>query len=156
MVPWITDKPWEFAFDRNRKTFLATEELHFVRNAITSVPAQKLIPTSGPLRILVAAAQPVGTVQLLADQEEADVDVVGGEVRIARAISGGRVETPKSGKARSVDMSVSLRDVLQQHDTFTKAEALKAGTDRPVWVFPSLEGTPLDRGQRRERPSSGR
>jgi hypothetical protein len=71
MVPWITDKPWKFAFDTNRKTFLATEELHFVRNSLTSVPAQKLVPKAGPPRILVTAAQPVGTVKLSEEQEVA-------------------------------------------------------------------------------------
>src|SRR5262249_49923536 len=32
MIPWIADKPWEFAFDPARKAFLATEEVHFARN----------------------------------------------------------------------------------------------------------------------------
>jgi hypothetical protein len=34
--------------------------------------------------------------------------------------------------------------VLQQHDAATKAVALASGTERPVWVFPSLDGTPLE------------
>jgi len=71
MVPWIADKPWEFAFDPDRKTFLATQELHFVRNALTAMPAESITPKAGPLRILVAVAQPIGTGRLSSEQEEA-------------------------------------------------------------------------------------
>jgi hypothetical protein len=69
MIPWISEKPWEFAYDPARQSFLATEEIHFVRNVLTSVPADAVTGPSGPLRILVAAAQPVGLVPLSADQE---------------------------------------------------------------------------------------
>jgi hypothetical protein len=71
MIPWIADKPWEFAFDPDRKTFLATQELHFVRNALTAMPVEVIAPKSGPLRILVAVAQPIGTAKLSSEQEEA-------------------------------------------------------------------------------------
>jgi CHAT domain len=71
MIPWIADKPWEFAFDPDRKTFLATQELHFVRNALTAVPVEIIPPKPGPLRILVAVAQPIGTAKLSSEQEEA-------------------------------------------------------------------------------------
>lgn len=70
MIPWVADKPWEFAFDPDRKTFLATQELHFIRNALTAVPAEVIRPRSGPLRILVAVAQPIGTERLSSEQEE--------------------------------------------------------------------------------------
>ena len=69
MIPWISEKPWEFAFDAGRNTFLATEDIHFVRNVLTSVPADPIVPAAGPLRILVAAAQPVGFGRLSVDQE---------------------------------------------------------------------------------------
>ena len=71
MIPWIADKPWEFAFDPDRKTFLATQELHFVRNALTAMPVEVIRPKHGPLRILVAVAQPIGTAKLSSEQEEA-------------------------------------------------------------------------------------
>ena len=70
MIPWIADKPWEFAFDPDRKTFLATQELHFVRNALTAMPVEVIPPKPGPLRILVAVAQPIGTAKLSSEQEE--------------------------------------------------------------------------------------
>lgn len=70
MVPWIADKPWEFAFDPQRKTYLATEDLHFIRNAITAIPADRLQARDRRLRILVAAAQPFGTPEISAADEE--------------------------------------------------------------------------------------
>jgi hypothetical protein len=69
MIPWIAEKPWEFAYDPTRKSFLATEEVHFVRNVLTAAPADEFPPKSGPLRILVASAQPVGSTPLSAEQE---------------------------------------------------------------------------------------
>jgi len=69
MIAWVADKPWEFAFDPSRQSFLATEEIHFVRNVLTSIPAEQIVKMPRPLRILVASAQPVGTAQLSTEQE---------------------------------------------------------------------------------------
>jgi hypothetical protein len=69
MIPWIAEKPWEFAYDTGRLSFLATEEIHFVRNVLTNIPADPIIQSQGALRILVASAQPVGFGQLSIDQE---------------------------------------------------------------------------------------
>jgi hypothetical protein len=69
MIPWIAEKPWEFAYDSGRDSFLATEDIHLVRNVLTAVPATTILPRSGPLRILVASAQPVGLGQLTVEQE---------------------------------------------------------------------------------------
>jgi hypothetical protein len=69
MIPWIAEKPWEFAYDAARASFLATEEIHFVRNVLTAVPADLIAPRAGPLRMLVAAAQPVGFGRLSVEQE---------------------------------------------------------------------------------------
>lgn len=69
MIPWIAEKPWEFCYDTSRASFLATEEIHFVRNVLTAVPSDAIVPSQGPLRILVASAQPVGFGLLSIDQE---------------------------------------------------------------------------------------
>ena len=69
MIPWIGEKPWEFAYDTGRQSFLATEEIHFVRNVLTNIPADPIVQCLGPLRILVASAQPVGFGHLSIDQE---------------------------------------------------------------------------------------
>ena len=70
-IPWLADLPWEFAYDPARKTYLTTQELNFVRNVVTLIPADKIEPRPGPLRILVAVAQPVGTGKLSSEEEEA-------------------------------------------------------------------------------------
>ncbi|HSE31191.1 MAG TPA: CHAT domain-containing protein [Pyrinomonadaceae bacterium] len=69
MIPWIAEKPWEFSYDHGRKSFLATEEIHFIRNVLTNVPADPIVETDGPLRILVVSAQPVGFGRLSIEQE---------------------------------------------------------------------------------------
>ncbi len=69
MIPWVAEKPLEFAYDPLRKTFLATEEIHFTRNVLTAVPADRLLPSGGPLNILVAIAQPIGAGALSTEQE---------------------------------------------------------------------------------------
>lgn len=69
MVPWIAEKPWEFAYDASRRSFLATEDIHFVRNVLTAIPADLIAPLHGPLRILVASAQPAGFGALSIEQE---------------------------------------------------------------------------------------
>ncbi|MBA2305645.1 MAG: CHAT domain-containing protein [Acidobacteria bacterium] len=69
MIPWIAEKPWEFAYDGGRQSFLATEEIHFVRNVLTAIPADVITRRDRPLRILVASAQPVGFGHLSIDQE---------------------------------------------------------------------------------------
>lgn len=69
MISWVAEKPWEFAYDPGRESFLATEDVHFVRNVLTAVPANVIAPVSGPLRILVVAAEPVGQGNLSVEQE---------------------------------------------------------------------------------------
>jgi hypothetical protein len=71
MIPWIAEKPWEFAYDNGRQSFLATEEIHFIRNVLTNVPADLIVPAVGPLNILVVSAQPVGFGRLSIEQEVA-------------------------------------------------------------------------------------
>jgi hypothetical protein len=70
MINWVADKPWEFAYDPNRQSFLATEAVNFTRNVLTAVPADE--PPSHPgkaLRILVVVAQPIGLGLLSAEEE---------------------------------------------------------------------------------------
>ena len=69
MIPWIAEKPWEFSYDHGRKSYLATEEIHFIRNVLTNVPADPIVETDGPLQILVVSAQPVGFGRLSIEQE---------------------------------------------------------------------------------------
>jgi hypothetical protein len=69
-IPWVADNPWEFAYDPVRKTALAAEELHFVRNVMTAVPAE-IINDQQKLSILVASSQPIGLGKLSVEEEQA-------------------------------------------------------------------------------------
>ena len=66
---WVAQKPWEFAYDPTRRTFLATEEVHFTRNVFTAIPAQAPQEKVEPLAILVVSAQPIGAGRLSIDEE---------------------------------------------------------------------------------------
>jgi hypothetical protein len=68
-IPWLAAKPWEFCYDRSRGSFLATEEVHFVRNVLTAIPADRVDACREPLRILVVSAQPAAFGALSIDQE---------------------------------------------------------------------------------------
>ena len=74
-----------------------------------------------------------------------DVDYEGREIRVARAFSRGRLETPKSGVARTVDMSAQLGHALRRLHVERKAEKLRrAWQELPQWVFCTQHGTPYD------------
>lgn len=75
-----------------------------------------------------------------------DVDLAGRALRVARTLAddGNRVDLPKSGHGRDVDMSLQLTATLRTHDTSQKANALRAGAGTPAWIFPSETGSPLD------------
>jgi len=74
-----------------------------------------------------------------------DIDVESREIRVARAFSAGKIETPKSGHGRTVDMSRQLAATLRHLQIERKAETLKQGwKEMPPWVFCTQVGTPLD------------
>lgn len=76
--------------------------------------------------------------------EWTDIDWNGNFIEVRRASWRGVTGTPKSGKTRRVDMSDRLKEVLRQHQTRIKAEAVKAGKPVPALVFTSDERTPYD------------
>lgn len=57
-IPWIAALPWEFAYDPMRRKYLASEEVHFTRGVMASVPAEVITRRSEKLRLLVVSAQP--------------------------------------------------------------------------------------------------
>ena len=80
-----------------------------------------------------------------------DVNWTGHEIRVARALSAGRIETPKSGHGRTVDMSDQLARALLQLQLECKRETLRRGwADVPLWVFWTETGTPLDESRVRK------
>ena len=70
MIDWVSDIPWEFARDPNRETFLATEDVHFLRNILTPIPIERAPPLQDSLRMLIATAEPNG-LELPAAEREA-------------------------------------------------------------------------------------
>jgi len=69
MVPWLSDLPWEMAWDPGYKGFLSTGNVRFLRNVLTPVPADRITRRHGRLRILVASAQAAGAAMLSDEQE---------------------------------------------------------------------------------------
>lgn len=110
MIHWVADKPWELAWDPVRRAFLASEDVHFVRNALTAIPAEVPRPRRGPLRLLVALAQPIGTGALSAADEAALV-----ERGFAPLASTGLLEVETLSRATPEALHAALarpRDVL--------------------------------------------
>ncbi|MEO5913792.1 MAG: CHAT domain-containing protein [Luteolibacter sp.] len=69
MIPWVADLPWEIAFDSSVDAFLSCADVRFIRNVLTSTPANRIEPDRDKLRILVVAAQPAGLGSLSVDDE---------------------------------------------------------------------------------------
>ena len=72
-----------------------------------------------------------------------DVDFERRLLIIRRTERRGRVGVPKSGKARRVDMSHRLADVLRGLKSFQEAEAALAGCPAPSRVFSIPNGAPI-------------
>ena len=74
-----------------------------------------------------------------------DVNVLNREITVLRAFSARKLDTPKSGHGRAVDMSHALAETLAHLEIERKAEALKNGWPQfPPWVFCTKDGAPLD------------
>ena len=81
-----------------------------------------------------------------------DIDFNARLIEVRRSLVGGRVETPKSGKSRKVDMSLQLSAVLKDLLRARKEETLRKGwRELPSWVFCDQNGTPLDGNNLRKR-----
>ena len=81
-----------------------------------------------------------------------DIDFHGRFINVERGFSRGKIETPKSGKSRRVDMSKQLANVLSELKHSRKIETIKKGWKKmPEWVFVSSLGTSLDINNWRRR-----
>lgn len=97
--------------------------------------AAKVVPRFFPLLLLFARTgarlgEALGLQWL-------DVNLSDRELRISRSVGpGGHVDTPKSGRGRTVDVSQELARTLRRLEVQRKAEALKRGwPSMPPWVF---------------------
>jgi len=81
-----------------------------------------------------------------------DIDFTGRFITVQRGFSRGRLEIPKSGRARRIDMSQQLTDTLLALRTCRKEEALAKGWGTPrEWIFTTEAGTTLDLNNWRNR-----
>ncbi|MBU6435080.1 MAG: site-specific integrase, partial [Nitrospirae bacterium] len=83
-----------------------------------------------------------------------DVEVLAREIRVARALSAGQIDTPKSGHGRTVDMSQSLAAMLAGLKVEREEDTLLRGATPSAWVFCSSEGTLLDESNVRKLMAS--
>jgi len=80
-----------------------------------------------------------------------DVDLANRRIRVERTWSVGRIETPKTGTGRTVDMSELLAKALQRLHVSRQREKLERGrAELPAWVFCTEVGTPLDESRVRK------
>ena len=74
-----------------------------------------------------------------------DLDLVAREIRVARSLSRGRVDTPKAGHGRTVDISQKLAEMFRHLEQQRAAQVLARGWSMlPPWISCTRAGTPLD------------
>jgi integrase len=74
-----------------------------------------------------------------------DLDLAGRFIEVRRSVQdGGRIELPKNGKIRRVDMSQHLAETLRPLHVARAQETLAKGWPQiPEWLFCNEEGGPL-------------
>ena len=77
-----------------------------------------------------------------------DIDFSGRFIHVQRGMSRGKIETPKNGKTRRVDMSQQLTDTLLNLKQSRKIEPIDRTNG---WIFTSVAGTPVDTSHWRSR-----
>lgn len=81
-----------------------------------------------------------------------DIDFNSRFITIQRGMARGKIETPKNGKFRRVDMSKQLTETLLRLRVQRKEEKLSKGwREMPEWVFVSETGTAIDSSSWRKR-----
>ncbi len=81
-----------------------------------------------------------------------DIDFHGRFIKIQRGLSRSKIDTPKNGKSRRVDMSQQLTETLLDLRQQRRITTLKKGWGQvPEWVFISSDGTHLDGSAWRSR-----
>ena len=73
-----------------------------------------------------------------------DIDFHNRFIHVRRGFARGKIETPKSGKSRPVDISLQLAATLQELRIRRKKETLRKGwTEVPEWLFVAEKGNPI-------------
>jgi integrase len=75
-----------------------------------------------------------------------DLDFRNQTIRIERAATDdGVVKDTKTHETRTVDLTPDLFATLKRHLTWLKAEALRAGSGEPEWMFPRDDGSLMNK-----------
>jgi len=81
-----------------------------------------------------------------------DIDFNGRFIHVQRGISRGRIEPPKNGKTRKVDMSAQLTETLKGYQAECKKKGLALGLgDAPEYIFTNENGSFIDKDNWRRR-----
>jgi len=81
-----------------------------------------------------------------------DIDFNGRFIHVQRGLSRGRIELPKNGKTRKVDMSIQLTEALKIHQVESKKKGLALGLgDAPEYVFTNEKDGLIDKDNWRRR-----
>jgi len=81
-----------------------------------------------------------------------DIDFESRSIEIKKSLVNGRIETPKNGRTRKVDMSQQLTATLKDLQITRKEETLRKGwRGTPAWVFCDGNGNFLDDNNLRNR-----
>lgn len=119
---------------------LTREELTILLDAV-----QKHFPRHYAMVLTLArTGMRIGEVTAL---QWGDIDFNGRFITVQRGFSRNRLNKPKSGKSRRVDMSLQLTETLKSLRQERRIEAMRKGWGQvPDWVFITETGTPTDAG----------
>ena len=81
-----------------------------------------------------------------------DIDFNSRFIHVQRGVSRGKIEPPKNGKTRKVDMSAQLAEVLKTYQIECKKKGLALGLgDVPEYIFTNEKGGLVDKDNWRRR-----
>ena len=95
MIPWVSNLPWEFAFDEMLNEYVSVTDVRFVRGVLTPVASDRIETRVGsPLRILLATAQPNDQAKLDLTEEISGIRAALFELQEKNLVSIETVEKP--------------------------------------------------------------
>ena len=95
MIPWVSNLPWEFAFDEMLDEYVSVTDVRFVRGVLTPVASDRIERRVGsPLRILLVTAQPSDQVKLDLTEEISRIRVALSDLEKLNLVSIENVDRP--------------------------------------------------------------
>jgi hypothetical protein len=95
MIPWVSNLPWEFAFDGMLDEYVSVTDVRFVRGVLTPVASDRIETRVGsPLRILLVTSQPKDQATLDLSEEISGIRAALSDLQKMNLISIETVEKP--------------------------------------------------------------